>query len=155
MSTYGWEHLTEIGIDILIDGREISRIAAVGITAVKKDKSCTGVCFDDRLHVGRRGQCKDEVRITQTSVELNWARVLFRSDAVWLRVNISEHSPGLLASVAMDNAVRTTKSLSALSAKRNTFDPPARFFHQETVARILLSTPEKSSGSTLMLSPVR
>ena len=53
----------------------------------------------------------------------------------------------------MDNVVRTTKSFSALSAKRNTADSPV--FHEEIVAIILLRIPDKSSELTLMFRPVR
>lgn len=55
----------------------------------------------------------------------------------------------------MDSAVQTTKSFSALFAKRNTPDPPASSFHEETVETIPLATLEKSSELRLILRPVR
>jgi len=84
MSTYDWKHLSEIDIDILVDGCEISSVAAVGITPVEKDKRCVGVRLDYRLHVGWRGQCEGDVRITKAGVKLNWTKGLCCSDAVRL-----------------------------------------------------------------------
>jgi len=63
------------------------------------------------------------------------------------------HSPGLLNSAPMDNPMQTTKSLSALSAKRNVPDPPG-FCHEETAAITLFLTPE-GSELALTLRPVR
>ena len=54
--------------------------------------------------------------------------------------------PGLLNSVATDNAAQTTKSFGALSAKRNAFDPVPSF-HEEAVGTTLL-TPDKSPELT-------
>jgi hypothetical protein len=73
------KHLPEINIDVLVHGCEIPCVTAIGIAPVEKDKCCIGVRLDDRLHVGWRRQCKGDVRITETGVELNWTKV--RSDA--------------------------------------------------------------------------
>jgi hypothetical protein len=67
----------------------------------------------------------------------------------------SKHLPGLLNSAAMDKAVRTTKSFSALFSKRNAPDPPALSPLEETAAMIPLPTLDKSSELGLTLRPVR
>lgn len=82
MSTYDRKHLSEINIDVPVDGCKIARVTAVGITSMEKNKRCIGVRLDYWLHVSRRGQREGDVRITKTSVELDWTKVLFRSDAV-------------------------------------------------------------------------
>ena len=82
VSTDNREHLSEIGVDVLVYGCEIPRIAGVGITAVEEDKYRPWVRLDDRLHVGWRGQRKGDIGITETSVELDWMKVLLRSDMV-------------------------------------------------------------------------
>jgi len=65
------EHLSDVSIDVLIHGCKISRIAAVGITAVEKDERCIGIFPDNRLHVGWGGPCEGDVPITETGVELD------------------------------------------------------------------------------------
>lgn len=119
---------------------------------MEKDECCLWVRLDNWLHVGWRGQCEGDVRITDTGVKLDWMKALLRSDVVQSRIDV--HSPGLLNSAAMDNATQTTKSFSALSAKRNTSGPPA-FFHEEIVATMLLLTPDESSELVPTLRPVR
>ena len=152
MPTNNGEHLSEVSVDVLVHRCKIPRIAGVGIAAVEKDERRLWVCLDDRLHVRRRGQREGNVGITKASVELDWMKIPLRSDKVqpWIDV----HSPGLLNSAATDKAVQTTKSFSALSAKRNTSDPPPSF-HEEIVAATLLSTSDKSSGLTDTLRPAR
>jgi len=71
VSTYDRKHLPEINVDVLVHGCEVTRITTVGITAVEKDKRCIWVCLDNWLHVRWRGQGEDNVRVTETSVELN------------------------------------------------------------------------------------
>jgi hypothetical protein len=72
VATQDRKYLPEISIDVLICGCEVARIAAIGITAVKKDEGRVWVRFDDWLHVDGRGPCEDEVWIAKTSVELHW-----------------------------------------------------------------------------------
>ena len=74
MSTQGREYLSKINIDVLVSGCEVARIAAVGVTAVKKDKRRLGVRLDDLLHVNWGGPSEDEIWITEASVELDWVR---------------------------------------------------------------------------------
>ena len=49
------EYQSEIGVDVLVHGCKVSRVAGVGITAVEKDECRLRVRLDDRLHVSRRG----------------------------------------------------------------------------------------------------
>ena len=76
----------------------------------------------------------------------------FRSGAAWPWISANEYSPGPLKFVATGDAVQTMKSFIALFAKRDLSNPPACFFHEETVATILPSTPEELSELTEMLS---
>ena len=55
VSAHDRENLSEIDIDISVEGGEITSVTAVGITAVEKDKRCVGISLDDRLHVSWRG----------------------------------------------------------------------------------------------------
>jgi hypothetical protein len=82
VATNNWKYLSEIGVDVLIHGCEIPRVAGVGITTVEKDKCCLWVRLDDRLHVGWRGQCEGDVRITEAGVELDWVKTHLRSDVL-------------------------------------------------------------------------
>ena len=66
-----------------------------------------------------------------------------------------EYLPGLLNSAAIDKAVQTTKSFSALFANRNTSDPPTFSFHEVTVATMPLSTLDKSLELRPIPRPVR
>ena len=67
---------------------------------------------------------------------------------------IDVYRPGLSNSVATDNAVQTTKSFSALSAKREASHPVPPF-HEETVAATLLPALGESPESTRALGSVR
>ena len=82
MSTNKWKNLSEIRVDVFIHGCEVPRIAGVGVAAVEKDECRLWVRLDDRLHVGRRGQREGDVRVTETSMELDCMKDPPRSDVV-------------------------------------------------------------------------
>lgn len=53
------------------------------MTAMEKVKLCLLVCLDGRLRVGRGGQRKGDVRITEASVKFGCMKTLSHSDAAW------------------------------------------------------------------------
>ena len=71
MSTQGRKNFSNINIDVPVPGCEVARIATMGIASMKKDEYHVWVRFDDWLHMNRRRQREDDIRITEPSVKLN------------------------------------------------------------------------------------
>jgi hypothetical protein len=70
VATNNWKYLSEIGVDVLIHGCEIPRVAGVGITTVEKDECCLWAGYASMIGCMWAGE--DSVKVMSASPRPVW-----------------------------------------------------------------------------------